>query len=85
MYDPTETLFILLPALQIYRNPHLQTMLRAYTARMRNASLLVPIGGITCLANLAALSGGRVLMLAGDKAYNHEVCDCMARASARVL
>ena len=29
---------------EIYRNPHLQTMLRAYCARMRNASLLVPIG-----------------------------------------
>jgi hypothetical protein len=58
---------------EIYRNPHLQTMLRAYAARLRNASLLVPIGGITCLANLAALSGGRLLMLAGDKAYNHEV------------
>lgn len=57
---------------EIYRNPHLQTMLRVYASRLRNASLLVPIGGITCFANLAALSSGRLLMLVGDKAYNHE-------------
>jgi len=47
-------------------------MLRAYLSRARNASVLVPIGGITALSNVAALAGGRVLLLAGDKAYNHE-------------
>ena len=47
-------------------------MLRAYVARTPTASVLVPIGGITALANLAALGGGRTLLLAGDKAYNHE-------------
>ena len=46
--------------------------LRAYTSRLRNASILVPIGGITALSNLATMGGGRLLLLAGDKAYNHE-------------
>jgi hypothetical protein len=57
---------------EIYKNAHLQAMLRAYLARLRNASVLVPIGGIGAMSNLAALAGGRVVLLAGDKAYNHE-------------
>ena len=50
----------------------MQMTLRAYTSRLRNASILVPIGGITALSNLATMGGGRLLLLAGDKAYNHE-------------
>lgn len=54
-------------------DPHLAAMLRAYTLRMSNASILVPIGGIGTLRRLAALhEKGKALLLAGDKAYNHE-------------
>jgi SAM-dependent methyltransferase len=57
---------------EVYSNPYLQNMLRVYAMRMKSASILVPIGGITAMSNIAGLSNGRLILLAGDKAYNHE-------------
>ena len=48
------------------------SMLRYYVTKHRNASILVPIGGILMMKNLAKLTGGRLLVLCGDKAYAHE-------------
>ncbi|RYG41306.1 hypothetical protein EON68_03230, partial [archaeon] len=56
----------------VYDDVHMQAVLRVYAARLRNASLLIPAGGIRALDTLAALAGGRILMLCGDKAHNHE-------------
>ena len=45
--------------------PSLCSMLRYYLTRHRNASLLVPIGGINAMANLCRMTGGRLFMLCG--------------------
>lgn len=41
--------------------------------RMENASLLIPIGGLRMIRNLAKLSQGRLVMLVGDKVTHHSV------------
>ena len=50
----------------------LRAVLAHYAARLPNASVMVPIGGIALLRAAAALGRGRVMLLAGDKSYNHE-------------
>eukprot|EP00466_Bigelowiella_natans_P008183 jgi/Bigna1/134792/aug1.26_g9500 len=51
-------------------NPILERMVRR--SALRNASILIPVGGINCLRNLIDLTGGRLFFLSGDKAYNYE-------------
>ena len=43
------------------------------------ATVLMPVGGITAVANLAALSGGQLLLIAGDKAFTtpDEMAGCV--------
>lgn len=54
-------------------DPALATALRVYAARTRNASIMVPVGGLRAVRAIGGFSqGGRVLALCGDKAYNHE-------------
>lgn len=54
-------------------DPALATALRVYAGRTRNASIMVPVGGLRAVRTVAAFSaGGRVLAICGDKAYNHE-------------
>lgn len=58
--------------IEVYDDPHLQHMLKVYLSKHRNASLLVPIGGILAIQNLKAMTGGKLFMICGDKAYNHD-------------
>jgi tetratricopeptide (TPR) repeat protein len=39
---------------------------------VEKASVIVPVGAIRCLRNLQHVCDGRVIVLAGDKAYNHD-------------
>lgn len=50
----------------------LNAVLRHYTRTFREASVLVPLGGLRLLRNALHIAGGRSLMLCGDKAYNQE-------------
>jgi hypothetical protein len=54
------------------RDAPLRIILTYYQHRLRNASLLIPIGGIALIRAISELGRGRALVLAGDKAYNHE-------------
>ena len=58
---------------EIYENKAMQAVLKAYLAQNRNMSILIPVGGIGVINRLATLSNGRVMLLAGDKAYNHDM------------
>jgi DNA-binding MurR/RpiR family transcriptional regulator len=49
------------------------SVLRKYMEKMRNASILIPMGGIQAMKKLAAIGNGRLMLLVGDKAYSHEV------------
>lgn len=40
--------------------------------RKRDMSLLLPVGGIKAMRSLLKMTGGRLMLVAGDKAYNHE-------------
>lgn len=53
-------------------DPQLNAVLAQYTRLYNSASILVPLGGLRMLRNLAHVAGGRLLMLCGDKAYSHE-------------
>lgn len=56
----------------VYEDPHLRNVLRYYVSAGRDASILVPLGGIQMIDTIAHIANGRMMLLAGDKAYNHE-------------
>jgi tetratricopeptide (TPR) repeat protein len=53
--------------LDYYGEPALDRILRSYAATIEDATVLFPAGAIRCLDRLAALAGGRLLLLAGDR------------------
>ncbi len=57
------------------RQKDLNPVLERITSRpnLRNASVLIPVGGIQCVRNLIEISNGRLFFLSGDKAYNSEI------------
>ena len=55
-----------------YGDPDLDGILEEYKDRLAQTALLFPAAGMDCIRRLAALSGGRMLMLASDKGYLHE-------------
>jgi tetratricopeptide (TPR) repeat protein len=50
-----------------YGEPALDGLLREYRDHLGDTAVLVPIGAIRCLDNLAALTGGRLLLVSADK------------------
>lgn len=54
-----------------YDDPAFNQILAGYQQGLLLTHLLFPIGGLHCLRSLARLSGGRLLLLAGDKGYHH--------------
>ncbi|HVR71186.1 MAG TPA: tetratricopeptide repeat protein [Vicinamibacteria bacterium] len=50
-----------------YGEPALDALLHEYRDRLGDTAVLVPIGAIRCLDNLARLSGGRLLLVSADK------------------
>ena len=53
--------------LDYYREAELDAILRGYAARFDGGTILFPVAAIRCLARLADLSGGRMLLLSGDR------------------
>ncbi|MDI3288794.1 tetratricopeptide repeat protein [Polyangium sp. 15x6] len=58
--------------LDYYGEPALDAILRGYAARLDGATLLFPCAAIRCVGRLADLSGGRMLLLSGDRGDSHE-------------
>ena len=52
--------------------PHVAAILAHYRARLAGVTIGVPIAGLVALRKLAALSGGRMLLLASDKGFASE-------------
>jgi hypothetical protein len=52
-----------------YPDDALNQVLRQYTESFQDASILFPIGGFRCIANLLQLSGDKLLLLAADKGF----------------
>ncbi len=48
------------------RDSLLCSMLRYYVSKHRNASILVPIGGIMLMQNLSKITGGRLFVMCGE-------------------
>ncbi len=55
-----------------YDDGALNRVLAGYAARLGDTSLLFPIGALRAVRGLAALAGGRLLLLSGDKGYTQE-------------
>ncbi|HEY9686913.1 MAG TPA: tetratricopeptide repeat protein [Coleofasciculaceae cyanobacterium] len=56
-------------SLDYYDDEALNQVLRHYTESFQDASILFPIGGFRCIANLMQLSGDKLLLLAADKGF----------------
>jgi tetratricopeptide (TPR) repeat protein len=55
-----------------YEDPRLSRLLERYRQDYREASFLLPIGAFHCVRAFEALSGGRLLLLTGDKAVTRD-------------
>jgi tetratricopeptide (TPR) repeat protein len=55
-----------------YQNPHWNEILRHYQSRLDDTAFLFPCGALRCFENLKRISGGRLLLLTGDKGYSRE-------------
>lgn len=55
-----------------YEDPLLARVLERYRTGYQEASFLLPIGAFHCVRSFQALSGGRLLLLTGDKAVTRE-------------
>lgn len=56
--------------LDYYGEPALDAILRGYAASLDEGAILFPCAAIRCIARLAALSGGRMLLLSGDRGHS---------------
>jgi tetratricopeptide (TPR) repeat protein len=55
-----------------YEEPALNRVLAVYRERLGNTAFLFPIGALHGLRTLVELSGGRLLLISGDKGYARE-------------
>lgn len=55
-----------------YDDETLDRVLAGYASRLGDTSLLFPIGALRAVRSLAALAGGRLLLVSGDKGYTQE-------------
>lgn len=55
-----------------YEEPALERILQAYRGRLDDTHLSFPSAGLRCLEHFRTLSGGRLLLLSGDRGYVHE-------------
>jgi tetratricopeptide (TPR) repeat protein len=55
-----------------YDDPRLVSLLAGYRRDYREASFLLPVGAFRCIRTFEALSGGRLLLLTGDKAVTRD-------------
>ncbi|HET9314915.1 MAG TPA: hypothetical protein VFQ51_04960, partial [Vicinamibacteria bacterium] len=55
-----------------YDDPRLLALLEGYRRGHREASFLLPVGAFKCVRTFEAISGGRLLLLTGDKAVTRD-------------
>jgi tetratricopeptide (TPR) repeat protein len=55
-----------------YDDPRLRSLLASYRQGYREASFLLPVGAFRCVRTFEAISGGRLLLLTGDKAVTRD-------------
>lgn len=55
-----------------YEDPEWNTVLRGYENRLDDTTVLFPVAALGCLENLMSLSGGRLLLISGDKGLDRE-------------
>lgn len=55
-----------------YDDPRLRSLLASYGQGYREASFLLPVGAFRCVRAFEAISGGRLLLLTGDKAVTRD-------------
>ena len=55
-----------------YGEPDLDRVLEEYERRLPDAVLLFPCAALRCIRRLAAIAGGRLLLLSADKGYHRE-------------
>lgn len=55
-----------------YGDPELDRILAEYAGSLDGTSLLFPCAALRCVRNLGRLSGGRLLLVSGDKGYSRE-------------
>ena len=55
-----------------YENPNWNEILESYQKRLDDTAFLFPCAALKCIENLSNLSGGRLLVVSGDKGYSHE-------------
>jgi tetratricopeptide (TPR) repeat protein len=58
--------------LNYYENPDWNEILEYYKNRLDDTAFLFPCAALQCIENFSQLSGGRLLLLSGDKGYSSE-------------
>ncbi len=52
-------------------HPHFNQILGTYRDTLGDTSVVFPTGALRCIDHLSAISNGRMLLIAADKAFNH--------------
>ena len=55
-----------------YKNPDWNEILEHYEKRLDNTAFLFPCAAMQCIENFSRISGGRLLLISGDKGYSRE-------------
>ena len=55
-----------------YKNPDWNEILEYYEKRLDDTAFLFPCAALHCIENFRRISGGRLLLLSGDRGYSHE-------------
>jgi len=55
-----------------YKNPDWNEILQYYEKRLDDTTFLFPCAALQCIENFSQLTGGRLLLLSGDKGYSSE-------------
>ena len=58
---------------QYYENPEWNHILEGYRLRLPGAGFVFPTAALSCIERLLEISGGRLLLLSGDKGYCRDV------------
>lgn len=55
-----------------YGDPEFDRIVEGYGRRLSDTTVLFPVSALDCIRNLAAVAGGRLLLLSGDKGWSGE-------------
>jgi len=59
-------------SIDYYGDPELDGILREYAGKFDDTTFLFPCAAIRCMRSLGRLSGGKMLLISGDKGYSEE-------------